>query len=104
VKRLPTLVVGGGHNGLVCACYLARAGEEVVVLEQAAEVGGAVHTAETIRGFRFDTHSVAHNMINMTDIPEDLDLAACGLEYQEMDPFTTALSPTGAPFRMYRSI
>ncbi len=98
------VVIGGGHNGLICACYLARAGYGVTVLERADEVGGAVHTTETFPGFRFDTHSVAHNMINMTDIPEDLGLAECGLEYQEMDPFTMALSPGGAPFRLYCSV
>src|SRR5689334_7142773 len=103
-QRGPIIVVGGGHNGLVCACYLARAGQEVLLLEQAAEVGGAVHTAKTFPGFRFDTHSVAHNMLNMTDIPDDLELEACGLDYQEMDPFTTSYSPHGAPFRLYRDV
>jgi phytoene dehydrogenase-like protein len=42
------IVIGGGHNGLVCAGYLARAGRNVLLLEQADRVGGAVHTAETI--------------------------------------------------------
>lgn len=104
VEHPTVVVIGGGHNGLVCACYLARAGERVLVLEQAETLGGAVHTEETIAGFRFDTHSVAHNMINMTGIPEELELAAHGLDYQPMDPFTTALSPSGAPFRMYRDV
>jgi len=103
-QRLPVVVIGGGHNGLVCACYLARAGERVIVLERADEVGGAVHTTETFPGFRFDTHAVAHNMINMTDIPQDLQLDRHGLDYLEMDPFTTALSPTGAAFRLYRDV
>jgi len=100
----PVIVIGGGHNGLVCACYLARAGQRVLLLEQAATLGGAVSTVESFPGFHFDTHSVAHNMINMTNIPADLALDECGLEYQEMDPFTTALSPEGAPFRMYRDV
>lgn len=103
-RNLPILVIGGGHNGLICACYLARAGQEVVLLEQAEAVHGAAWTEETLPGFRFDMHAVAHNMINMTTIPDELELGACGLEYLEMDPFTTALSPSGAPFRMYRDV
>lgn len=73
------LVVGGGPNGLICACYLARAGPDVTVLEQRAVAGGAVHTAEMLPHYRFDTCSVAHNMLNMTDIVQDFDLARYGL-------------------------
>lgn len=71
----PVIVVGGGHNGLVAACYLAGAGRDVLVLESAAQPGGGSRTDETIPGHRFDTHSAAHNIINMTRIPDELDLA-----------------------------
>ncbi|MBI3967591.1 MAG: NAD(P)/FAD-dependent oxidoreductase [Chloroflexi bacterium] len=98
------IVVGGGHNGLVCACYLARVGLDVLVLEGADYYGGAVHTRESFPGFRFDTCSVAHNMINMTDILEELELRDCGLEYREMDPFTTSMRPDGRILRFYRSV
>lgn len=63
------IVVGAGHNGLVAACYLARAGLGVFVLEQSRKPGGSARTDETVPGYRFDTHSVAHIIINMTDIP-----------------------------------
>jgi len=97
-------VVGGGHNGLVAACYLARAGRDVVVLEAADAPGGGSRTEVRIPGYRFDTHSVAHNMINMTDIPTELDLAAAGLEYVEMDPFSIAVHEDGRRVRFFRSV
>src|SRR2546423_1077628 len=98
------LVVGAGHNGLIAACYLARGGWDVTVLERQAEIGGATSTAERLPGHRFDLHSVAHNMINMTDILQELRLAECGLVYQEMDPFSTMLTPDGQAIRFYRDL
>lgn len=90
------IVVGAGHNGLVCACYLARAGRRVLVIERRPVVGGAVCTEEIVPGFRFDTGSSVHIMFRMTPIMEELDLASVGLEYIEMDPW--AFHPvTGAP-------
>ena len=98
------VVVGAGHNGLVCACYLARAGIEVLVLEQAARPGGGSRTEETIPGYRFNTHSAAHNIINMTGIPEELGLRDAGLVYREMDPFAVAIFEDGRRVRFHRSI
>jgi phytoene dehydrogenase-like protein len=97
-------VVGAGHNGLVAACYLARAGRDVVVLEALDRPGGGARTEQTVPGFRFDLHSVAHNIINMTDILAELDLAGAGLVYQEMDPFSIAVRPDGRTVRFHRSV
>src|SRR5205085_7637400 len=100
----PDIVVGGGHNGLVAACYLARAGRDVLVLEAQDHAGGGSRTEETVPGYRFDLHSVAHNIINMTDIPAELDLAGAGLVYQEMDPFSIAVMADGRRVRFFRSV
>lgn len=88
------VVIGAGHNGLVAACYLARAGLEVVVVERDVVVGGAVSTVERFPGFRVDRGSSAHIMIRHTGIVEDLRLAEVGLDYQDLDPW--GFAPFGA--------
>ncbi len=98
------VVVGAGHNGLVAACYLARAGREVIVVEGLDRPGGGSRTEERVPGFRFDLHSAAHNIINMTSIPAELDLAGAGLDYLEMDPFSVAIHADGRRVRFWRSI
>jgi phytoene dehydrogenase-like protein len=80
-------VVGAGHNGLVAACYLAKAGLAVEVVERDTVVGGAVSTVERFPGYRMDRGSSAHIMVRHTGIVEDLDLTSCGLEYQDLDPW-----------------
>lgn len=75
MTRREIVIVGAGHNGLAAACYLARAGRDVLVLEQSPHAGGGARTEEVMPGYRFDMHSVAHTIINMTDIPAALDLA-----------------------------
>jgi len=81
------VIVGAGHNALVAACYLARAGLDVEVVERRDVVGGAVSTVERFPGYRMDVGSSAHIMVRHTGIVEDLDLAVVGLEYQDLDPW-----------------
>jgi phytoene dehydrogenase-like protein len=81
------ILIGGGHNGLTCAGYLARSGLRVLVLERRPIVGGAVCTEEVIPGYKIDVGSSAHIMIHLTPIVRDLELERYGLEYIDMDPF-----------------
>ncbi|MFN8519003.1 MAG: NAD(P)-binding protein [Chloroflexota bacterium] len=72
------IVVGGGHNGLVCAAYLGRAGLRTLVLEARDAVGGAVATSELLPGVRVPTY--AHTVGRLRgSIARDLALAANGL-------------------------
>lgn len=90
-----SILIGAGHNGLVCACYLAKAGLRVLVLERRGIVGGAVCTEEIVPGYRFDVGSSAHIMFRSTPIMQELALGECGLEYIEMDPWAYYPLPGG---------
>jgi phytoene dehydrogenase-like protein len=76
------VIVGGGHNGLVCAAYLAKAGLKVIVLERRAVAGGAAVTEEFHPGFRNSVASYTVSLLNPKVI-RDLDLAAHGLRIVE---------------------
>ena len=76
------LIVGGGHNGLTCACYLAAAGLKVRVLERRAVVGGAAVTEEFHPGFRNSTASYTVSLLN-PQVIRDLNLAGHGLRIIE---------------------
>lgn len=84
---MDVIIVGGGHNGLVCANYLQRAGLATVVFERRLIVGGAVCTEEIFPGCKVDIGSSVHLLIHQTPIVEELELGAHGLEYCAMDPW-----------------
>src|SRR5436190_35353 len=69
------IIIGAGHNGLTCACYLARAGLKVLVLEQYHSVGGMTVTEEeTLPGFWSDIHASGYQLANLSPVPNVLGL------------------------------
>jgi phytoene dehydrogenase-like protein len=77
-EKYDAIVVGAGHNGLVNAGYLARAGLKTLLLERRHLVGGAAITEELVPGFKFTTFSYAISLLR-PDIVQDLDLVKHGL-------------------------
>ncbi len=98
------LLIGAGHNALVCAGYLAQAGHKVILLERRHKVGGAVVTEEILPGYHFDLGGSAHILIHHTPIIEDLRLAEYGLEYLDVDPLFFAPFPDGSHLTIYRDL
>ena len=80
--RFDVIVIGGGHNGLVCAWYLARGGKRVLVLERRGVVGGAAVTEEFAPGFRNSTASYTLGLLD-PKIITDMDLHSHGLRVVE---------------------
>ncbi|MGF0319989.1 phytoene desaturase family protein [Nocardia fluminea] len=102
---MTTVVVGSGHNALVAACYLARAGQRVQVLERDEVPGGAVSTVARFPGHLVDRGSSAHIMIRHTGIIEELELERFGLRYLDCDPWGfTPSDGARAPIVFHRDL
>jgi len=95
------VVVGGGHNGLVTAFYLAKAGFKPLVLERSAQVGGAAVTDEFHPGFRCSTLAHTAGPI-LPSILADMQLEKHGLRLITPDVCVTALSPDGRALSLYQ--
>lgn len=91
------LVVGGGHNGLTAAAYLARAGYEVTVLEARSTTGGCASTVEAV-GTRVNICNCDHLFVRATPIHDELELRRHGLEYTELDPAYLGMRWNGSPW------
>jgi phytoene dehydrogenase-like protein len=89
-NRYDAIVIGGGHNGLVAAAYLARSGLRTVVLERRHLLGGAAVTEEVFPGFRFSVASYVVSLLR-PEIIRDLDLPRHGLEILPLDGTFTPL-------------
>src|SRR5690349_1253731 len=97
------LIIGAGHNGLITAFYLARAGLRPLVLERRNQVGGAAITEEFYPGFRSSV--LAHSAGPLQPaIVRDMQLEKHGLQWIIPEVAVTALSPDGKPLILYRDL
>jgi phytoene dehydrogenase-like protein len=92
-QKYDVIVIGGGHNGLVNAAYLARAGKRVLVLERRHVLGGAAVTEEIFPGFKFSVCSYVVSLLR-PEIIRELELPRHGLEILPLDGTFTPM-PSG---------
>src|SRR5438105_2094769 len=92
-EKYDAIIIGGGHNGLVTAAYLARAGKKVLVLERRHVLGGAAVTEEIFPGFKFSVCSYVVSLLR-PEIIRELDLPRHGLEILPLDGTFTPM-PNG---------
>jgi len=99
MKSFDTIVIGGGHNGLVSAAFLARSGRRVLVIEAEAETGGAGATHEFAPGFRVSTAHLLNRL--HPDVVKGLDLESHGLNFSPARQIASvALSSDGRPLTL----
>ena len=82
------VVIGAGHNGMICAGYLAKCGQKIMVVEKNMEVGGGLdsHEDRNYAGFWHNIHSVFHRGLMMLPWYKDLELENFGIHYYRPDP------------------
>ena len=99
------VVLGAGHNGLIAAAYLAKAGLKTLVLEAKDQVGGGCGTEElTAPGFRHDPCASVHGAIQAGPILKELGLERFGLRYIFPDPLHASVFPDGSSLVTWRSV
>ena len=99
------VVIGAGHNGLTCACYLAKAGLKVLVLEQYSEIGGMTISEEIAAPlFLSDIHASGYLVAKLNPAPQELGLAAHELELITPDPNWAQVYPDGKALAMGRDV
>ena len=98
------IIIGGGHNGLICAAYLAKAGYSVCVLERQPVIGGAVITQEIVPGYKFDLGGSIISLLNSTPIVDDLELGNYGYQPIFLDPMFFSPYPDGSHLIFWRDV
>lgn len=93
-------IIGGGHNGLICAAYLAKAGLKVAVLERRHETGGGLDTLE-FAGFKFNMHAIYHLMADIMPCFKDFALSEKGVRYIFPDVQAAFIFDGGPPVIFY---
>lgn len=96
-----TIIIGAGHNGLVSAAVLAKAGYRVLVLERRDVLGGAASTEESFPGYRFNTGADDASLF-LDDIVRELFLKMHGLEFRESPAAVFAPQPDGSAFTLWQ--
>ena len=99
------IIIGAGHNGLTCACYLAKAGLRVLVVEQYNSLGGMTITEEvTLPGFRSDVHAFGYQLANLSPVPNELNLEKFGFELIRPEISYSHVFPDRGYISMYRNV
>ena len=96
-SRYDAIVVGAGHNGLIAAGYLAKAGKKVLVLERRSIIGGATVTEEWFPGYHLSTCSYVCNLL-LPEVIADLELERHGYDVRPFDPQYFVPFPDGSLF------
>lgn len=95
-RDVDAVVIGGGHNGLVCAAYLARGGLRTLLVEARSAVGGTA-ASEPFAGATVNICNCDHITFRTTPVMEELRLAEHGLRYLDVDPSQTNMAWDGGP-------
>ena len=101
MAKYDTIIIGGGHNGLVTAAYLARAGRKVLVLERREMVGGCAVTEEIWPGYRVSTGAYLSSLLQER-IVRELELERFGYHVDAKDPAFFSVFPDGRHFFMWQ--